>query len=95
MGHVLPTEQDLAPGDGVAGVAHQGAHQGGFAGTVVAHEDMGLAGVYGQVDTVQQNFLFLAHGDLQIFDFQQRTAHKTYLLIAKPGTHSIPSGILG
>ena len=64
MGHVLPVEQDLAAGNGVARVAHEGAHQGRFAGTVVAHENMGLTGMDGQVQTVQQNFLFFAHSDL-------------------------------
>jgi len=49
VGHVLPVEDDLAAGDGIARVAHQGAHQGGLAGTIVAHENMGLTGVDGQV----------------------------------------------
>ena len=47
VGHVLPTEKDLAAGHSITGVAHQGAHQGGFAGTVVAHQNMGLAGADG------------------------------------------------
>ena len=47
VGYILPAENNAAAGDGIAGVAHQGAHQGGFARAVVAHQNMGLAGVDG------------------------------------------------
>ena len=72
-------ENDLAAAHGITGVAHQGAHQGGFTGTVVAHQNMGLTGINGQVQTVQKHFLLLAYGNLQIFDFQQGTAHGIHL----------------
>ena len=61
---ILAAEDDLAAGDGIAGVAHQGAHQGGLAGTVVAHQDMGLAGVHRKVQTVEKDFVFLTDDDL-------------------------------
>ena len=64
VGHILPAENNAAAGDGIAGVAHQGAHQGGFARAVVAHQNMGLAGVDGQVQAVQKHLLLLADRDL-------------------------------
>ena len=79
VGHILTLKNDLAAGNGITGVAHQGAHQGGFTGTVVAHQNMGLTGINGQVQTVQKHFLLLAYGNLQIFDFQQGTAHGIHL----------------
>ena len=79
VGHILTLENDLAAGNGITGVAHQGAHQGGFTSTVVAHQNMGLTGINGQVQTVQKHFLLLAYGNLQIFDFQQGTAHGIHL----------------
>ena len=64
VGDVLAAEDDLAAGNGITGVAHQGAHQGGLAGTVVAHQNMGLAGVHGKVQAVEKDFVFLTDGDL-------------------------------
>ena len=59
MGDVLTAEEDLAAGDRVAGIAHQGGHQGGLAGAVVTHQNVGLAGTYRQIQAVQQNLLLL------------------------------------
>jgi len=64
VGDILPAEEDLAAGDGVARVAHQGAHQGGLAGAVVAHQNMGLAGVHGKVQAIEKDFVFLPDSDL-------------------------------
>ena len=64
MGDVLAAEDDLAAGNVVTGIAHQGAHQSGLAGAVVAHQDVGLAGVHGKVQAVEKDFVFLTDDDL-------------------------------
>ena len=64
MSDILAAEDDLAAGDGIAGVAHQGAHQGGLAGTVVTHQYVGLTGVHRQVQSVEKDLIFLTDDDL-------------------------------
>ena len=64
VGDVLAAEDDLAAGNVVTGIAHQGAHQSGLAGAVVAHQDVGLAGVHGKVQAVEKDFVFLTDSDL-------------------------------
>ena len=64
VGDVLAAEDDLAAGDVVTGIAHQGAHQSGLAGAVVAHQNVGLARVHSKVQTVEKDFVFLTDSDL-------------------------------
>ena len=72
---VLAVQQNLALGDFVAWVAGNSVGQGGLAGAVRPHDGVGLAGVDGQVDAVQDRLriLVLISGDdlrVQVLDFQ-------------------------
>ena len=57
---------DGAFGHFIGRVTHDGITEGGFTGTVRAHEDMGLARVDDQIDAVQD--LFFADACLEAFD---------------------------
>ena len=62
VGDVFPLEEDLTAGDVILGVAHERVAQGGLAGSVGAHEDVGLASVYIQINAVENLFLLYIHG---------------------------------
>ena len=62
VGDVFPLEEDLTAGDVILGVAHERVAQGGLAGSVGPHEDVGLAGVYIQINAVENLFLLYIHG---------------------------------
>ena len=61
---VLAVEQDLSADDLVLRVAHQCVSEGGLTGTVRSHQDMGLTGIYGKVQAVEKNLVFLTDNDL-------------------------------
>ena len=65
VGDFLAFEINVAFGHNVFGVAHDGVEQGGFAGTIGAHDYMGLAFVDDQIQSLQ-DFLTL-YGNFQSF----------------------------
>ena len=69
---VLAVEQHLAGVDDVLRVAGQRVCQGGFAGTVGAHDGMGFTGVDGQVHAFEDRLDAVLGFDVrvQIFDFK-------------------------
>ena len=74
VGYVLAVEHDGARRLRVDGVAHDDVAEGGLAGAVGAHENMGLAGGDGEVDVVED--LLLVDGGGKAGDGKQgRVGH--------------------
>ena len=74
---VLAVEKHLALGHLVLGVAGDNVGQGGLAGAVGAHDRVGLTGVDGEVDTLEDRrgltvLLVWEHLRVEILDFQSR-----------------------
>ena len=65
---VAAVECDFSGGDGVAVPAGQDCREGGFAGTVGAHDRVGLAFADCQVDAAE--YFLVAHTGVQVFDFE-------------------------
>ena len=66
--NVLAIEDNAAAGDLVAGKAHDGHEQGGFARAVGTEEDKGFAGFDGQVYAVQNGCTL--HRNMQIANLE-------------------------
>ena len=65
---VAAVECDFSGGDGVTVPAGQDSREGGFAGTVGAHDRVGLAFADCQVDAAE--YFLVAHTCVQVFDFE-------------------------
>ena len=65
---VAAVECDFSGGDGVAVPAGQDCREGGFAGTVGAHDRVGLAFADCQVDAAE--YFLVAYISVQVFDFE-------------------------
>ena len=80
LGDVLAVKDDAAVVDRVNGVAHDQVAEGGLAGAVGSHQNVGLAGGDVEVDVVEDGLL--VHGGGQTFDGKQRIcAHAVPLCI--------------
>ena len=67
---VLALEQHFAAGDLVFGVPGQRARERALAGSVRSHDGVHFTGLHGEIDPLQDLFVFGAN--LQIFDFKHR-----------------------
>ena len=70
LGDVLPVEQDLAFGDLVRRVAHQGVGERRLPGAVRPHDRVLLVRVHGEVDTLH-DLGAVFECDVQVLDLEQ------------------------